>query len=67
MEKKNVPPTLFFSIIEGEKVQRVKDYPYPEAVGGREVVKEEKGREGRVGMGRSGELKRGGMEGGNLK
>lgn len=35
-----------------------------EAVGGREVVKEEKGWEGRVEMGRSGELKRGGGHGG---
>ena len=29
MGKKSVPPTLFFPIIEGEKVQRVKVYPYP--------------------------------------
>ena len=29
VEKKSVPPTLFFPIIEGEKVQRVRNYPYP--------------------------------------
>ena len=29
MKKKSVLPTLFFPITEGEKVQRVKDYPYP--------------------------------------
>ena len=29
MGKKSVLPTLFFPIIEGEKVQRVKVYPYP--------------------------------------
>ena len=29
MGKESVPPTLFFPIIEGEKVQRVKVYPYP--------------------------------------
>ena len=28
MEKKSVPLTLLFPIIEGEKVQRVEDYPY---------------------------------------
>ena len=28
MNKKSVPLTLFFPIIEGEKVKRVKDYPY---------------------------------------
>ena len=29
MEKKSVPPTLFFPIIEGEKVQRVRNFTEP--------------------------------------